>query len=148
MSLRITKTQRLLRRFPDCGHSGSHSYIWSESPCYLSMSHTGLPTRLSFLHLCNSTARVFSLLSFPVWSSRVEKQGVLLGVNQAAQSRLSLSVDAVCVRCALCGARLLNGYKQEALQWIHYVKRPITGTVAAVALETGAGWNGPVLMNC
>lgn len=40
---------------------------------------------------------------------------------------------------ALCGARLLNGYKQEAFHWIRFVGRPIRSAAAAVALETGAG---------
>lgn len=49
---------------------------------------------------------------------------------------VSLQVLAL---CALCGARLLNGYKQEAFHWIRFVGRPIRSAAAAVALETGAG---------
>ncbi|KAK5866887.1 hypothetical protein PBY51_011425 [Eleginops maclovinus] len=49
---------------------------------------------------------------------------------------------------SLCGARLLNGFKLEAFHWMHYAGQPIRGASAAVALETGAGWSGPVLMNC
>lgn len=46
------------RRFtPHAGSAGSHSCIWPERPCYLSMSHTGPATRLTLPPLlCNSTA--------------------------------------------------------------------------------------------
>lgn len=42
---------------PHAGSAGSHSCIWPERPCYLSMSHTGPATRLTLPPLlCNSTA--------------------------------------------------------------------------------------------
>lgn len=156
---RINET-RLPHRFPDCGCTGSHSCIWPESQCYLSMSHTGLATSLTLpLLLCNSTAPS----ALPPLSSCLEIQTKdwVSGFSRcdlcgwracisACGRRLSPSLSAVWIdalqalaRCALCGARLLNGYKREALHWIHYVGRPIREAPAAVALETGAGWSGP-----
>lgn len=40
-------------------------------------------------------------------------------------------------RCALCHSELVNGYKREAFQWIHYVGQPIRRRRAIVAVETG-----------
>ncbi len=40
-------------------------------------------------------------------------------------------------RCALCHRELVNGYKREAFQWIHYVGQPIRRRRASVAVETG-----------
>lgn len=40
-------------------------------------------------------------------------------------------------RCALCHSKLVNGYKREAFQWIHYVGQPIRMRRAIVAVETG-----------
>ena len=155
----------ILHRFPwlRVAHTGSHSCICPESPCYLSMSHTGPATRLALpLLLYNSTAPKAQLLSLvglpfvPLHSRQVEwKRGV-----SGCQARVLVPADAACpapsscsavwidalqalARRALCGARLLNGYTREAFHWIHYVGRPIRGGPAAVALETGAGWSGP-----
>lgn len=40
-------------------------------------------------------------------------------------------------RCLLCHCELLNGYKRQAFQWIHYVGQPIRRRRASVAVETG-----------
>lgn len=41
------------------------------------------------------------------------------------------------VGCVPCNSELVNGYKREAFQWIHYVGQPIRGRRAMVAVETG-----------
>lgn len=41
------------------------------------------------------------------------------------------------LHCALTSGELLNGYKHEAFQWLHYVRQPIGGRRAVVVLETG-----------